>query len=609
MTVAGVALLTSLTGFYLLIALRTVDARYQFISTKVAPINLYTLQIQEAIAQEATALRGYMPFVDAQFLQDLQAAQAKADATVKQLLALVTDAADQETVQAIQAVCDQYAAMAGEVTALRFSGQADEARELFARAGGPLEAELTRLTGSLSARYGQLQTAAVTAAGRQAALAQTVGYFTVPAALVLAVILGLIQARSISRLVVEVAQAARRLAAGDLTVQELRATAGDEVGDMACSFNQMVHDLRRLITGVSTGTQSVMAAAEKLLATSDQSAQVSAAAARTAARVAQDAQEQFRAATGVSRTMDEFQQAIRQIAEGTSASVAEVQQANARLAQIVSDLTGEAQHAAAVSEGSRQSAAAAESGAEVVEQAFRGMQRIRRSAGATADRMRDLERLSAEIGDIIDVITTITDQTHLLALNAAIEAARAGESGRGFAVVAGEVRRLADHSAQSAQQIADLIQGVQNYTAEAAGSMHEGVSEVENGSQLAAAAGQKLVEILTGVQQATGDVDSIARALGQVCQNARQAVTAFDTMKTVAEQNTAATEQMSAGAAEVNESVARIAELAGANATAAAGFSASVGELTQVSGEVASSARVLAQVAGDLQGQVARFAL
>src|SRR5205814_6077646 len=112
------------------------------------------------------------------------------------------------------------------------------------------------------------------------------------------------------------------------------------------------------------------------------------------------------------------------------------------------------------------------------------MESIRAAVADAADKMRELGESSKRIGNIVEVIRQISEQTSMLALNASIEAAHAGEQGRGFAVVADEVSSLARRVGQSAKDIEDLIATIKDQTAEAVTSMQSGTREVEEGTRL-----------------------------------------------------------------------------------------------------------------------------
>jgi len=143
--------------------------------------------------------------------------------------------------------------------------------------------------------------------------------------------------------------------------------------------------------------------------------------------------------------------------------------------------------------------------------------------GQSADRIQELDRLSEQVGSITDVISSIADQTNLLALNAAIEAARAGEHGRGFAVVADEVRKLAEQSAASAREIADLIRSIQTGTADAVKSMNLATERLAATNELAVEAGTALGDILGAVKQAAEEVGRIAGKVEKVKEHAAAA--------------------------------------------------------------------------------------
>ena len=154
-------------------------------------------------------------------------------------------------------------------------------------------------------------------------------------------------------------------------------------------------------------------------------------------------------------------------------------------------------------------------GADVIQKAVSEIGQIADSVDASSTALRNLEKQSDEIGSIVQVISDIASQTNLLALNAAIEAARAGEQGRGFAVVADEVRKLAERTTSSTQEIAKVIQRIQADTAGAAGSLDSVVSQVAEGTSLAQQASVAITEIRTGVVDVAQAVNEISEALKQ----------------------------------------------------------------------------------------------
>jgi len=164
----------------------------------------------------------------------------------------------------------------------------------------------------------------------------------------------------------------------------------------------------------------------------------------------------------------------------------------------------------------------AKTGGQVVKETIEGMKRIAEGSKSSSDMVTKLGKSSEEIGEIIQVINDIADQTNLLALNAAIEAARAGEQGRGFAVVADEVRKLAERTTKATKEIAAMIKQIQKDTSIAVESMITGNLEVEKGRQLADKAGESLSEIIESAQQVGDIVTQVAAASQQQSSAAEQ---------------------------------------------------------------------------------------
>lgn len=151
--------------------------------------------------------------------------------------------------------------------------------------------------------------------------------------------------------------------------------------------------------------------------------------------------------------------------------------------------------AAQSAEVARRTRTVTEQGALAVRNTITGMDDIREQIQDTAKRIKRLGESSQEIGEIVDLISDITEQTNVLALNAAIQAASAGEAGRGFSVVAEEVQRLAERSAQATKQIGALVKTIQGDTSNAVIAMEKSTTGVVEGARLSDLAGQSLREI------------------------------------------------------------------------------------------------------------------
>jgi methyl-accepting chemotaxis protein len=187
-------------------------------------------------------------------------------------------------------------------------------------------------------------------------------------------------------------------------------------------------------------------------------------------------------------------------------------------------------------------------GSEVVMGAASEMSKIAVSVKKSSQFIKELGDQSNQISAIVNAIKEIADQTNLLALNAAIEAARAGEQGRGFAVVADEVRKLAERTGRSTEEITGMIHSIQSGTKQAVESMHEGGARVTEGVAMANRAGDSMTQIRDGANQVISAVSDISSALREQSMASNQVAQSVEEIARMTEENSVAANEIASEA-------------------------------------------------------------
>jgi twitching motility protein PilJ len=300
------------------------------------------------------------------------------------------------------------------------------------------------------------------------------------------------------------------LADGDLSVE---ATVTEDItGAIADSINFAIESMRELVATLN----------------------------KTAGQVSQAAEESR-------STTSYLAKASEQQTEQISGATDTVRQMNAAMDRMAED-------AALSADVARHSLEIAAKGGETVRRTIDGMDNIRDQIQETSKRIKRLGESSQEIGNIVELIEDIADQTNILALNAAMQAAMAGEAGRGFAVVADEVQRLAERSGNATKQIEALVKTIQADTGEAVSSMESSTSEVVNGARLAEEAGASLLEI----QEVSSRIASTTRNIAESAEGqSKQTATINRIMEAIQE----ITRQTNEGTAKTADAIGRLAML------------------------------------------------
>jgi methyl-accepting chemotaxis protein len=293
--------------------------------------------------------------------------------------------------------------------------------------------------------------------------------------------------------------------------------------------------------------------------------------------------------------MHEMSTNIQSVAKNSQNQAASVSETSASVEQMVASIQRVANTAKQFVELSGKTKQAVDRGLEAVRKSVKGTDDINKAILRSADTIAALGTRVEDIGKIVDVIDEIAEQTNLLALNAAIEAARAGEQGMGFAVVAEEVRKLAERSAKSTKEIAELISGIQKEAQDAVRVMEKSTQLVEKGVELSG----QLGDTLKVIEGSVVETDRYSREIGAATQEqssgSTQIARSAESLREVTHEISSAAEEQASAAEQIVKTMERMREMIHQNASGTT--------------ELATSAEQLRSQAERFQELVGKFAI
>ncbi|WYP26016.1 methyl-accepting chemotaxis protein [Alkalihalobacillus sp. FSL W8-0930] len=544
----AVLLLFAGLSVYLVISLIQTNDRMETMQDVDFELVVLQEQMASSMNDRLALIRGYFMFGEADFLDRFDAVNERIAETKEQLVALSSN----EQLLATIEKSDQWLdIIENEVLPLYQSGDTEGASEVMRNSTTMIARDITSNFQELAENRRESMEASFDTNKAELQTMQTLVITIVTLSVLIMIVLVLWLARSITKPLKQLVGEANLIANADLSSPPIEIQTKDELSLLGSSFNEMKASLQQLIGQTRNVAENVAATSEELSASSEET-------------------------SAATNQIADTVQSLTHTADTSVTLSSESMQASTLMEEKAQHITKATQSMKA---DSKEMGMRSKEGRDTVAQAIQQIESINRTVASSSKTMNQLDDQVTEISTILELITSISDQTNLLSLNAAIEAARAGESGKGFAVVAGEVRSLAEQSKESVTKIEAMIKGIQQQAKSAATDMQKGTSEVEKGTQMIKGVDQSFEAISASIDKVTNQIQTVAGSAEDIAKQTTQLKSHITQMNQASETTLAGTED---AAASTEEQLAAMEE-------------------------VAASAQGLADLAGDLRDEISRF--
>ncbi|OYN64199.1 methyl-accepting chemotaxis protein [Bacillus safensis] len=522
-------LFISMLGFSSYLYYKT-DQSYKALLSKEVKLYQTSLELETLLQKQEAQIKTYVVVQDAENLQ-------KIEQTYEDINKKTTEASKMSTVKQAKNLLDQiseknylyYTSTNRLFNSLNMQNQ-KEFNTRLSQELQPIEQEIHTLTKEFAQNQLKQRDQKINQLNQDSNQLLLTLILVSAAIIVGLLVIGIRFVHRMTKPIVSVTNAARRMADGDLTLEEIEVTSKNEIGQLGTAFNQMTAHLRQLILQVQSGSRQLADSAAQFEETISQTISASEQTSSSIEQVSEASREQSGAVGKVASAIQEVSTGMQNAAVHTS------------------DVSG---HSISVTEK-------AEEGAALIQQFVKQMSSIKESVNEHHSTMTHVQAQFTGIQDLLGHIHAIADQTNLLALNAAIEAARAGEHGRGFAVVADEVRKLAEESSQLTDQISQLLENVNKDTEKSSQSMTKVERDVAEGVKVSQLSEQSFHEILESIRDISMKAEELSATAEQISASTEEISQTVGVIEEGAKRNSEETEYMSAA---VEESLAANEEM------------------------------------------------